>query len=323
MHPGNQGVLRRMSTATSQGKKRFAAYWVVGPLLLYMAIFSFLPIVAAGVLSFFKASPIDVFAAKFVGLRNYTNLFGEADFASGLINTVMYVLLRCGIGIPIALLIAVPLSRAKRLRQLYTASVFMPVMFSSVAATLVFAWLFQPQYGMINPILHALGMDPGTNLGFFTDGNSFPKPFGFINPALLTLVLLDCWHGVGFATVLFLNALLGVPESFYEAARVDGARELQVFRHVTVPLISRTTLFVMVTQVLGAFKVFEMPEILSGMGGMGGMPGNSGRFLSRTIYRSISDYRLGHACAVGIVFLAMVLVVTIFQMRLMRTDWEY
>jgi ABC-type sugar transport system permease subunit len=184
--------------------------------------------------------------------------------------------------------------------------IFMPVVTSMVAVSLMFVWLYQPMYGVLNYVLEFVGLGP----------------YDFLNSptqVMPSIVAMSVWKSVGYTMVLFLAGLTTIPSELYEAARVDGASGLQSFIHITIPLLKPTTLFALVTGMIGGFQVFTQIYVMTGGG-----PGTASRTLVMHIYETgFKFFEMGRASALAFLLFALVLVITILQLKYLRADFEY
>jgi len=252
---------------------------------------------------------------SFIGLGNYVRLWHDPLFWKSLRVTFTWT---AGV-VPAILVISLPLALALnagwlRLRGLFRAVYFAPVVTSIVAASFVWRWLFDPGMGVVNWILGSLGLG---------------KPGWLADPewALAAVMVVGVWKQVGQAMVLFLAGLQTIPEHYVEAARIDGAGRWQVFRHITLPLLNPTLLFVVVILVINAFRVFTIPYVMS-TGGLQmrtpGGPLDSTRVFVLHIYDiGFKQFDLGYASANAFVLMALIIVVTMLQMKLIQRPFEY
>lgn len=293
---------------------RLWPYGVVVPLLAVFFTFSTLPVLRLFELSLLRWP--DVVAGRPVsfGPGNFQRLAADPLFSKVLTNTLLFTALRVPLGLLIALVAALAIQRTRTLRAFYAAAWFSPFVTSVVAMALVFTYLYNPTFGFFNYVLGGLGVSPQ---GFLRDPSQ----------ALPSIVLVDLWKSVGFNVVIFLAGLSGIPDTFYEASSVDGANRWQTFRYVTIPLLSRTTYLLLIIGVITSMRVFVPIYMMTGFslsaGGLGG-PLNSTNVLTLYMFQSAFRFNdFGYAAAVAIVLFGLVLVVTVAQFRLLRTQWEY
>jgi multiple sugar transport system permease protein len=246
----------------------------------------------------------------FVGLSNFQTLAGDQVFRTALVNTLKYVLLGVPIGLVLALAIALALTSIRRLAGLFRTLYFVPFVTSLVAVSWVWRWLLQPQRGSINELLGLLGIPP--------------QPFlQSTSQALPSIVAVNLWHDLGFQIVIFLAGLHAIPNVYYEAARLDGAGRWALFRHITLPLLNPTVVFLAVTSAISSLQVFTQIQNMSAQGTGG--PLNSTLSLVLYVYQKAfgGAYQMGYASAMTVVLFALILVVTLVQLRLLTRRYEY
>ncbi len=249
----------------------------------------------------------------FVGLRHYSILLDDPIFRTAFTNTFYYALMYLPTGIVVALILALGIEATGILRGFFRMVYFIPVVTSTVATALIWQWLYQPSFGLFNQILELLGLPT----------QSYLKS---TSQALPSIVLYALWKTVGFNMVLFLAGLTSIDATYYDAARVDGANRWQMFWRITLPLLQPTMVFVLVTGVIGTLQVFGPVFIMSSAAGdaLPGGPANSTMVVS--VYQWLVAFReleLGYGSAMGVVLFMIILVLTLAQVRFLRTRWEY
>ena len=296
---------RRSRAPGHRARMRFVAI-ALTPIMLIFFVFSFLPIGISIFLSLYRYSPLDM-NAPFIGLRNYTFAFTrDPVFQQSLKNTLIYVVIAVPLNIVLTLPIALALNKIDRLKAFFRTIYFMPAITSLVAVALVWLYLLDPQAGLINGLLNSVGLPGRSWLG---------EP----ETALYALIVVAVWQDMGYNIIVFLAGLQTIPATFYEAAMVDGANSWQRFRHITLPLLSRTTLFVIVLTTISYMQVFIPMQVMTGGG-----PLNSTRTLVLNIWNQAFQYlKMGYASSMSVVLMLMLLVITLVQLRLLRTNWEY
>ena len=307
-------------------QRRFA-YATLTPIMLYMMVFALFPMVWAVVLSFFDYSPQRDGGGflglgginPFIGLTNYTNMFASSQparvFRQAVLNTFLFAFLVLPINLAITLPLAVLLESVhKRVKGIFRAIYFLPVISSTVAVALIWGNLYNPQWGLINTTLKAIGLVPPK--AWLTD----PRAFVFGIPlAMIAVVIAYVWQDFGYNLVIFVAALQGIPQSIREAARVDGANALQEFRHITLPLLRPTLLFVCVLTMIASFQTFVIFQQLTAGG-----PREQTTPLVMSIYLNAFRFQsMGWASAISMVLFLLILIFTVIQFRFLRTDWEY
>ncbi len=323
-HPTLRPVRRNSGRTASQ--RRFVL-GVTFPTILYAAAFSLLPIVWALALMFFEYSPGRAGGAilglggdnPFVGLEHFRNMVvgmsREARlFRVSLRNTLVFAFavlpLNLAITLPLAALIE---SVRGRLKTAFRAIYFLPAVTSSVGVAMMWGFIYDPQKGLLNAVIRLIG---GTPIAWLSDPRT---KFLGISVALWAVIAAYLWQDFGYNLVIFIAALQGIPHEFKEAAMVDGASPLQVFLKITVPLLRPTLLFVCVMTMLSSFQVFDIIQVMTDGG-----PNYQTHVLVLDIYNNAFRYqRMGWAAAGSFVLTVVVMLITIFQMRLLRTEWEY
>ncbi len=321
LQPGKQGAL--------MARQRRFAYTSLAPILLYMGLFSLFPIVWAAVMSFFSYTPIRVGsgflglggANPFVGIGNFIELAAGTSkqavvFRMSVKNTFMFT----AFVLPLNLLITLPLavlleSIGDKFRTLFRAIYFLPTISSSVAVTVIWAYMYAPGWGLLSQIMKFIHLVPPKSWLQDPTAIYFGVPL-----AMIAVVVAHVWQDFGYNLVIFVAALQSIPKSLREAARIDGANVMQEFLYVVVPLLSRTILLSSVLTVLSSLQVFVIFQLLS----RGGP-----QFQTTTMVLSIYDNafrfanNLGLASAMSMILFMIILTLTVIQFRVLRTEWEY
>ncbi|MFO1433161.1 MAG: sugar ABC transporter permease [Candidatus Competibacteraceae bacterium] len=281
------------------------AYGFIAPALTLIAVFFFLPVGGALLLSF---TDFDIYALgnpanlRFVGLANYGRLLQEPLFWTALRNTLYFVLVGGPLSVGVSLLAALLLNnRLLRWKGFFRTALFLPVVTTLVAVAVVWRYLYQPHYGLLNYGLSRLGITPIDWLG---------DPVW----AMPAIILLAVWKNFGFNMIIFIAGLQSIPPHLYEAARIDGADAWQQFRYLTLPMLAPTFLFVTVITMIGYFQLFAEPYVMT-------QGGPSNRTLSVVLLMYREGFRwwnMGYAAAVAFVLFAIILVATLIQLRLRR-----
>jgi multiple sugar transport system permease protein len=279
-----------------------APYGFLAPALLAIAVFFFVPVIAAFFLGF---TDFDIYAVadlanlRWIGLRNYSHLLADPAFHTALRNTLYFVLiggpLSIGLSLATALLVH---HRLVRCKSIFRTVFLLPVVCTLVAVAVVWRYLYQPRDGLLNLALAALGFGPVDWLG---------------DPrwAMPAIILMALWKNFGFNMLIFVAALQRVPESLYEAARLDGAGAWQELRHVTVPMLGPTLQFVAVITLAGYFQLFAEPYVMTGGG-----PADSTLSVVLLMYREgFRWWNMGYAAAVSFVLFALILGATRVVLR--------
>jgi ABC-type sugar transport system permease subunit len=277
------------------------------PVMAIFMVFSILPIIAVVAFSFFRYS-FTYPDHAFHGLSYYQQLTTDPLFWNGLKRTALFVVLAVPLNIVVGLSAALGLQRVTRFKGTLRAFFFLPTMISTVAVSLLGLALYDPTTGLINQALGGLHLP----LGHWLSDNT---------TALPALVVLAVWQDVGYNVIIFLAGLQAIPHDFYEAARIDGAGRLATFRHITLPLLQRTTSFTVILTVISYLQVFTYQQVM-----LQGGPDDSTRTLSLYIYDigiGTVTPLLSQAMAAAVVLLLVTLAITLFQLRLTRIQWDY
>ena len=283
-----------------------AAWMFLAPGLFAITVLFLIPIGAALLLSltdFDIYSLGDIAHTRFVGLRNYTNLLADPLLWKAMRNTALFLFvggpLTLGVALAAALLLHAKVTRGK---GLFRTIFFTPYVTTLVAVAVVFRYLYHPRFGLIDHALGWVGIPPIDWLG---------------DPrwAMPAIILLAVWKNFGYATILFVAGLQAIPESLYEAARLEGASAWQTFRKVTVPLLAPTLLFLGVMTTIGYFQFFAEPYVMTGGGG----PLNATLSVGLLMYKNgFRWWNMGYAAAIAFVLFLVVLGLTAVQFRLQK-----
>jgi multiple sugar transport system permease protein len=297
-----------MTTLAARRRANLAGWGMSAPFTAILGVFLLVPILASLALSFtsFSIGNIqDWTSAQFIGLDNYTKLFGDDTFVRSLRNTAYFVLVGMPCTIVIGLLLAVALNQGiGKLRALFRVGFYLPVVTSIVAIAVVWRYMLDPDVGIINAALAQIGI-------------AGPDWLGNPNTTMPSIIALGVWRNVGNAMVIFLAALQTVDPHLYEAARVDGAKGRQLFRHVTVPMLRPAILFVTVITTIGYVQVFEEPFVMTGPSGGADQ---SGLTTSLFVYQQgFRFFNLGYASAAAYTLFVFIAVLAIVQFRVLRT----
>lgn len=277
-------------------EQTLTAVLFLAPAVVVLGIFVFYPILAAGRISLTSWNGFDP-VKPFVGLQNYVALTSDPEFWNSLLVTVLYATGVCLLSVISGLAVALLLDAPLRGLGIYRTVYFLPVVTSSVAAAIVWRYMLDPA-GFVNGLLGQLGIQ----------GPDWLQDRWL---ALGALTLLTVWKNIGFNAVLYLTALQSLPQGIYEAARLDGATGWQQIRHLTIPLLSPMTFFVVVQALITSFQAFDLVYVFTEGGPRGGTE-VLGMFMYRTAFR-LGEF--GYGTAIAFVTLFLVLGVTLVQWR--------
>jgi multiple sugar transport system permease protein len=299
------GWLLRWDARTSERRRRetLAAWSFLGVPFLHLLVFSLAPVLFTIYLSFHDWDLLRGTHA-WVGLANYRDLAGDGLFFATLRNTALYVLY-VPITMAAALALALWLNRSRRGERLLRAVVFLPYVTSTVAIAIVWQWMFNPDFGIVNTVLGVVGIRGADWLGD-------PRT------AMAALIIVTVWTQVGYQMTVLLAGLQGIPQTYLDAATMDGASPWQRFRHVTLPLLKPVLLFVLVTGIIGGFQVFTLVYLMTEGG-----PLHSTDVIVYRIYQTAWEFlRFGSASAMAVVLFVLLLGLTWVQFRLLGARRE-
>ena len=270
------------------------------PNLIGFMMFLFIPIVAAFVLSFMEYDVIS--PMKFIGLKNYIEMFHDPIVAETLRNTVVYTVITVPVGMALSLILALALDQNIAGRRIFRAVYFLPSITSMVAVAVVWQWIYNPEFGLLNYLLSLFGIDG-------------PSWLSSSKTSLLSIAIVGIWKGMGYNMLLFLAGLQGISTSYYEAAKLDGANAFQEFFYVTFPMLRPTTFFIFIMSIIGSFQVFDSVMLMTG-----GEPGRSSSVLVHYLYQNAFEYfRMGYACAIAYLLFFIVVTLTLINLRMEKS----
>ena len=287
-------------SAVRKREKRLAVAFLA-PTVIGLGLFTLVPIIASVVLAFFKWDVIS--SPRWVGLDNFGSLFSDPTLRTSFINTILFVIVSVTLQLSVALLLAVLVSSRLPgwLQSTLRSVFFFPLILSAASVSIIMSYLFNQDFGLVNTYLQDLGFGP---VHWLTNGFS----------AQVMVVLVYVWQNFGFTFLLFLGGLAAIPKDIYEASAIDGAGGWRQFRHVTLPLLSPTTLVASVMAIIAALQIFDQSYVLTRGG-----PGDSTRTVVMVIYQdAFGQLQFGAASAIGVVLTAVIMLVTALQFRLSR-----
>ncbi|TME40535.1 MAG: sugar ABC transporter permease [Chloroflexi bacterium] len=292
--------------AKESQREALAGYLFILPTFLGYTAFILGPIVAAVGISFTKYDILT--PASFVGLENYARLFSDPRLRTVYGNTIFFTVFAVSLNVGIGLLLAVLLNRhiPGPLKYVFRSAYFFPVLVALVYSSIIWQFLYQKDTGIINYYLGLLNIEPIAWLS----NKQWVLP---------SIIIMDVWRNTGFAMLVFLAGLQNISTEYYEAAQLDGANRLQLFRHITLPLISPTLFFNLIIYMIGALQVFDSIMVLTKGG-----PGDTSRSLVIYIYENAFQFfEMGYASAVAITLFIIIVILTLIQFRLGRAWVHY
>ncbi|MDU6361206.1 MAG: sugar ABC transporter permease [Clostridiales bacterium] len=285
--------------------KTLKPYLFVAPALIVFIVFSIYPILNTIFLSFYEWDMISP-TKEFVGIKNYQTLFRDVKFYQTLSNTFVYMLSTVGLGVILAIALALFLRKDTRINKFMQNLIFTPYIVSLASISFLWMWLMNNDFGLLNYLLSLVGVGPIDWLG---------------NPkvALISLVIISVWKTLGYNTLIILSALQSIPKHLYEAASLDKATKRQTFFKITLPMISPTLFFLTIVSIIASFKVFETIQIITNGG-----PQNSTNTLVYSIYEyGFQFYKIGYASTIGVVLLVIISIFTIIYFKLLSKKVHY
>ena len=286
--------------SSTRRDETLTAWALVLPAFIGFLVFYAFPTLRAIELSFTDWNMLR--APKFIGLDNYVNMLHDEKFWNGMKLSAFYVLLNIPLQTILGLFLAVAMDRLTR--SLFVKSVIlMPYLLSNVLVAMIWLWMLDPSLGLVNHFI--------TSAGF--ESQPF---FGGADSAMLTVAVVNIWRHMGLVAMLFLAGLQNIPRYLYEAASLEGANEWQMFRRITLPLLRPVMVFVLVTSVTGSFQIFDTIAVTTSGG-----PLDATRVIVYYIVQNaFSFYKMGYASAMSMTLCAVMLLYTVFQMRVMRAN---
>lgn len=274
-----------------------AGYLFVLPMLLTTMLLTIIPIFLSGIISFTDWNFITGLGnIHFIGFGNYEELFKDEHFWRAMKNNLTMIL-TVPFSMIIALVLAVLIDRVTYFKSFFKVIYFMPFISSFVAVSLLWRVLYHPTSGPINGFLKSIGMAN--------------PPLWLADPqyALIAVMIIMVWTGLGFNMILFIAGLQGIPKDLYEAADMDGASKFRQFMNVTIPMLSPTIFFLLITGIIGSFKVFDLVMVLT----EGGPAGSTSVIVHYLYEVAFVNLRSGYASAIGILLLFSLMIVTVVQ----------
>jgi multiple sugar transport system permease protein len=285
-------------------------YVFIAPAVIILAVFSIVPIIVAFLISFTDldlAGLANWSNVHFVGLENYSALISDELFHKSIYNTFFYVIIGVPLVIVFSLGIALLLNYGtSKLFTVFRGVYYMPSITNIIAVAVIWGFLYNTEYGLFNYLLSLLDVEKIPWLGEPTI-------------AKLSLIVLAVWKGIGINMIIFLAALQGIPKSYYEAAEMDGANRWQVLWNVTIPLLRYATFFVTVTTLIGWLQFFEEPFVMTNGGPLDGTIS-----MALFIYqRGFQFSEFGYAAAGSFILFVFIIIITLVQFKIRKSDTEY
>ena len=271
----------------------------VFPAFLFLAVFTLYPMINAIVNSFYNWNLGG--RKRFIGFYNYQKMFSADEIYLVLKNTLAYVVSILPFTIIFGFLLAVLLRRKSRLNVVYRTLIFTPHIASMVGLSVVWLYIFNPQYGILNKVLASMGASP---LRWVNDSST----------ALLSIVIVTIWRMLGYNVIVYLGAIQNIPQEVIEAAHIDGATGLRTVWNIMVPLVSPSTFLLLILNTISVMKLFTTIENMTGGG-----PGTATTNLVMMLYEyAFREYQMGYASAIAVLLFLLILVINLVQMSFQR-----
>ncbi len=297
----NKPKVKVKLSAMAKREERIGLLFVAAPAVGFL-LFMLWPIIFAVLTSLTTwngAKGIQGMFDRFCGLDNYVTLFKDSKFWQTLVTTIIY-LIGIPIGMALGLICAMGMNRkipgVRVLRTMY----YIPVISSLVAVSILWAWVYNYDYGLLNVIIKTL------------TGRHGPNWLGDEVLIKVSMIIFMVWKGLGSSIILYLAGLQNIPRSYYEAAMVDGANGWQKFRNITLPLLSPVTFYILVTTLIGGFQVFVEVQVMT-PGGNGGIGYSAATIVFYLYQKAFESYQLGYASAIAVILAIIIFIITLIN----------
>jgi multiple sugar transport system permease protein len=288
-------------------KKNWSAYLFLSPWFILFAIFTVFSVSFSLYISFHEWNIVESIKT-FIGLDNYIRLFKDEKFYQSLWNTLLFTGFGVPLGMASGLLVALLLNTKVKMQGIFRTLFYIPVITPLVVSSIIWKWLYQGDYGLLNYYLLKFGIIKEKLLWLADPDLAMPS-----------LIIMGVWAGTGGVMILYLAGLQGIPEELYDASKVDGANGLQRLLFITVPLLAPTTFYILITSVIGSFQSFAHIYIMTGGG-----PLRRTTVVGYYIYeKGFRHFEMGYASAMAYVLFAFIFMLTIIQMKFVKGDIQY
>lgn len=286
---GNGSLYRRKKV-----KDNLNGYVFLLPALIAFLLFIGIPMILAAVLSFFDYNLVNT--PTFVGLKNYISMFKDKNVRTAFGNTFKFLLILCPIHCGLGLILAFMVYKVKHLKSFFRTTIYFPSIVTTASVAIAWGYLFATDTGAINYFIRIFG---GTNIPWLTNRVA----------VYITIALFSFWKFIGTTFLYYFIGLQNVPPVYYEAAKIDGANTFQTFTKITIPLLTPTIFFVIITNIMSVLQIFEEPYLLTAGG-----PGTATRTVALEIYYSaFEQMKIGYGSAISFILFIIMLLVTIVQ----------
>lgn len=303
----SEGVKARAPHARRGSQARTEARWgylLIAPMLIGFTVFFLVALAASLYLSFTSWNMLE--SPVWVGFQNYRDVMRDDDFRSAMFNTFAITIPHVFLRIALAMGLAIALNSKIRFRTFYRILFFMPVLTMPVAIGTIWKWLFDPGFGPINAFLGRIGL---------------PQPEWLLhqNTAIMAVVIVLLWSGIGYDMIILLAGLQAIPRDYYDAASLDGAGNWRQFRDITLPLLTPTTFFLSVIGIIFSLQVFDLVYVMTRLDQTNKLP-TAVYYIYTEGFR---NFRMGYATSLAWVLLVIILVFTLIQFRLQKRWVNY
>lgn len=302
MRTGKEKVARKKGYSLKR-QENITGWCFILPTLIGFCIFTFGSIIYSFFISLTKWELLT--PPEFIGIKNYIKIFQDKDFYQCMGNTFYFVITLVPIVLVLSMFLAILIDKkTKILTSVYRAALFIPCITSTVAVSMVWLWILNPDTGIINNVIMLLGVSSPPR---WLESNTWAKP---------ALVVMRVWQMCGYYMIMFLAGLQTIPQSLYEAAEVDGAGRWQKIRKITIPMLSNTIFVVMIMLVIEAFNIFEAIFVMT----EGGPNGSTNTIMYYIYQQGFKFYNMGYASALAWVFFIIIFIITLIQYRFRREE---
>ena len=293
-------------TSIKLNKEWLTGYLMIFPVVAGLLVFYIYPIFKVTIDSYYEAGSFN--KRSFVGLDNYLTMFNDPKMWSSLFNTFSYVIVIVPGTIIISLILAALLNTKIKGRGFFRVIYFIPAITMGAAVAMIWKWMYNSDHGIINAILNALGFD---SVNFLTNPNT----------ALLSICLVSIWINVGYNMIILLAGIQGISKTYYEAASIDGASPIKQFFGITLPLVTPTLFFVLITNLIGTFQTFDTIYMMIKESGIAMEATQS---MVMYFFRNAFSYsKKGYASALAVFLFLIIMLVTLIQMKLQKKWVNY
>ena len=293
-------------TSIKLNKEWLTGYLMIFPVVAGLLVFYIYPIFKVIIDSFYEVGSFN--KRLFVGLDNYLTMFNDPKMWSSLFNTFSYVIVIVPGTIIISLILAALLNTKIKGRGFFRVVYFIPAITMGAAVAMIWKWMYNSDYGIINVILNVLGFD---SVNFLTNPNT----------ALLSICLVSIWINVGYNMIILLAGIQGISRTYYEAAAIDGASPVKQFLGITLPLVTHTLFFVLITNLIGTFQTFDTIYMMIKESGIAMEATQS---MVMYFFRNAFSYsKKGYASALAVFLFLIIMLVTLIQMKLQKKWVNY